>query len=102
MSDADASETWEADGAFHGRATICNMRGLHARAAARMAKLAAGFEAEISVSRGGQMVSAHSVMGLLMLAAGPGTEILISARGREAGDAVRVLCAIVAAKFEED
>lgn len=89
-------------GSYRCETIICNMRGLHARAAARLAKLASGFDAEILVAKGGQSVSASSVMGMLMLAAGPGSRIIITASGREAAEAVRVLCDIVQAKFEEE
>ena len=83
-------------------ATIRNQRGLHARAAGKFVRLANGFDATVTVSKGGQTVSGKSIMGLMMLAAGPGTNIEIAAVGREAREAVDVLCAIVEDKFEED
>jgi phosphocarrier protein len=84
------------------RPVIRNRRGLHARAAARFAKLAGAFAAEIAVSRSGQTVSGVSIMGLMMLAASTGCEIEISAIGPEAGDALDALCRLVDGKFEED
>jgi phosphocarrier protein HPr len=60
---------------------IVNERGLHARASAKFVKLAATFDAEVTVSRDGQTVDARSIMGLMMLAAGPGCDIEISAEG---------------------
>ena len=84
------------------RATIRNQRGLHARAAARFAKLAGTFNAEIAVSRSGQTVSGVSIMGLMMLAAGIGCEIEVSAAGPEAGRALDALCLLIDDKFEED
>ena len=63
---------------------IVNERGLHARASAKFVKLAGGFDAEVTVSRDGQTVDARSIMGLMMLAAGPGSTIEISAEGAEA------------------
>ncbi|QNT71131.1 HPr family phosphocarrier protein [Defluviicoccus vanus] len=83
-------------------AVIANRRGLHARAAAKFVKLASGFDAEITVSKRGQTVSGRSILGLMMLAAGPGTEIEIAAVGREAEDAIESLGSIIEARFDED
>ena len=65
-------------------ATICNQRGLHARAAARFVKMAAQFDAEIRVRKNGTEVSGRSIMGLMMLAAAPGTVVELSASGPQA------------------
>ena len=81
---------------------IGNQRGLHARAAAKFVMLAAGFDAEVTVMKRGQSVSGRSILGLMMLGAGPGTEIEITAIGREAEEAIEVLGKIVEDKFEED
>ena len=81
---------------------ILNKRGLHARASAKFVKLASSFEAEVQVSKDGQTVDARSIMGLMMLAAGPGSTIHIAAEGEQAADALEALCALVAARFEED
>lgn len=81
---------------------IVNERGLHARASAKFVKLAAGFDAEVTVSRDGQTVDARSIMGLMMLAAGPGSTIEIAAEGPEAVDALDALCALVANRFDEE
>jgi len=83
-------------------AVIANRRGLHARAAAKFVKLAAGFDAEIMVTKRGQTVSGLSILGLMMLAAGPGTELEITASGREKVEAIEVLSNIIEARFEED
>jgi phosphocarrier protein len=83
-------------------ATIVNQRGLHARAAARVAGLAERFATEITVSANGISVSALSIMGLMLLAAGPGTEVEISASGRAADEAVSALVALIEAGFDED
>ncbi|MBT3661200.1 MAG: HPr family phosphocarrier protein [Rhodospirillaceae bacterium] len=82
--------------------TICNQRGLHARAAAKFVQLAGGFESEITVTRGGQSVSGSSIMGLMMLAAGPGTEIQLSATGGDAKAALDAICALIEDRFQED
>ena len=84
------------------RVTILNKRGLHARAAARFVKLASQFAAELTVAKDGVAVSGRSIMGLMMLAAGPGTELSIRAEGPDAGAALDALAGLVAAKFDED
>lgn len=81
---------------------IVNERGLHARASAKFVRLAAGFDAEVKVSRDGSTVDARSIMGLMMLAAGPGSTIEITAEGAEAEQAVEALAELVANKFDED
>jgi phosphocarrier protein HPr len=81
---------------------ILNKRGLHARASAKFVKLASSFEAEVQVSKDGQTVDARSIMGLMMLAAGPGSTIHIAAVGDQAAEALEALCALVAARFDED
>jgi len=80
---------------------ITNQRGLHARASAKFVDMAAGFDAEIHVQRGEDMVEASSIMDLLMLAAGPGTEITIIAEGPQAEAAITALAGLVEAKFHE-
>ncbi len=82
--------------------TIVNERGLHARAAARFVKVAAGFKANIAVAKNGTKVSGLSIMGLMMLAAGPGTKIEIHASGAEAEAAMVALEALIANGFDEE
>lgn len=82
--------------------TIVNQRGLHARAAAKFVKVAGYFDAAVTVTRAGQSVSGHSIMGLMMLAAAPGSEIEIETSGAEAEGAMNALVALVEGKFEED
>lgn len=81
---------------------ICNARGLHARASAKFVKLATGFDSEIMVTRDGVTVDARSIMGLLMLGAGIGCEIQVSAEGPDAEEAIAALTDLVARKFDED
>jgi phosphocarrier protein HPr len=83
------------------RVVIINQRGLHARAAARFVKLAGGFDAAITVTAKGSTVPGLSIMGLMMLAAGPGTELDISAKGSDADAAVTALVGLVANRFDE-
>jgi phosphocarrier protein HPr len=82
--------------------TICNQRGLHARAAAKFVKLAAEFEAEISVVRSDVTVSGSSIMGLMMLAAGRGTMLKICASGLQAPIALAELTDLVRRGFDEN
>ena len=81
---------------------IINRRGLHARAAARFVKLAATFDAQVSVVKRDSVVSGLSIMGLMMLAAGPGCEVTLAARGRQKREAVAALAQLIAAKFDEE
>ena len=81
---------------------IVNERGLHARASAKFVKLASTFDAEVSVSREGSTVDARSIMGLMMLAAGIGSTIEISAEGAEAVQAVAALAELVENRFDEE
>lgn len=81
---------------------IINERGLHARASAKFVKMASSFDAEVTVSRDGASVDARSIMGLMMLAAGIGSTIDISAEGPEAASAVEALCELVANRFDEE
>ena len=83
-------------------ATIRNSRGLHARAAGLFVKTAGAYNADITVRKGDQTVSGLSIMGLMMLAAGPGTEIELAATGADAADAVQALCEMIESDFEED
>lgn len=81
---------------------IVNERGLHARASAKFVKMAAAFDAEVTVSREGSCVDARSIMGLMMLAAGIGSTIDIAAEGPEADAALEALCELVANRFDEE
>lgn len=83
-------------------ATICNRRGLHARAAAKFVKLAATFDAQVQVSHRGTEVSGLSIMGLMMLAAAPGCCIELRAEGTQAVEVLDALCGLIAQKFDEE
>jgi phosphocarrier protein len=90
------------DDAITQTATIINRRGLHARAAAKFVKLAGQFQAQVTVCKRGMEVSGLSIMGLMMLAAGPGCAIELRASGPDAAQAVQALVELVEAKFDED
>jgi phosphocarrier protein HPr len=81
---------------------IINERGLHARASAKFVKTVETFEAEVTVEKDGMTVGGLSIMGLMMLAAGPGTSIQVSASGRQAVEVLDTLERLVAGKFGED
>jgi phosphocarrier protein len=81
---------------------ICNKKGLHARASAKFVQTVEKFDAEVKVTRGHETVGGTSIMGLMMLAAGPGTTINVEATGREAAEVVEALAALVNGRFTED
>ena len=81
---------------------ISNTRGLHARASAKFVKCAENFDCRITVSCKGQTVPGTSIMGLMMLAAHPGTKIVVKASGAQAAAALAALSALVEGKFGED
>ncbi len=81
---------------------IVNKKGLHARASAKFVQHAETFDAAIIVTHRSETVGGTSIMGLMMLAAGPGSTITIKATGKEAAKAVEELCALVAGKFGEE
>jgi phosphocarrier protein len=83
-------------------ATIVNERGLHARAAVKFVKLVEAFDAAITVERGGMAVGGLSIMGLMMFGAGPGTELQLTATGRDAEAAMAALLDLIARGFDED
>jgi phosphocarrier protein HPr len=82
--------------------TICNRKGLHARASAKFVRCAERFNAAVWVTREGQTVGGTSIMGLMMLAAGPGSTIEIEADGPEAPEAIEALVQLVASRFGEE
>ncbi len=81
---------------------IRNIKGLHARASAKFVKCAESFNADVTVTRDGQSVGGTSIMGLMMLAAGPGSQLHITAQGPQGPEALQALVALVEAGFDED
>ncbi len=81
---------------------IINKRGLHARASAKFVQMVERFTSEIWVTRGSETVGGRSIMGLMMLAAGPGTTIKVSALGPDADEAIRAIAELVESKFNEE
>jgi phosphocarrier protein len=83
------------------RVTICNRKGLHARASAKFVKCAEAFDAVVRVTRDERTVGGTSIMSLMALAAGPGTELVLEAEGPERQQALRALVALIEAGFGE-
>ncbi len=81
---------------------ITNRRGLHARASAKFVTLAQAQPCEVAVEKDGPAVTGTSIMGLMMLAAGPGSELHISAEGPQGPEALQALVALVEAGFDEE
>ena len=85
----------------HADLEIINQLGLHARAAARFVETASRFTAEVTVANGEESVSGKSILGLMMLAAGQGTQLALTANGPDAEQAVDALAELVAQRFYE-
>jgi phosphocarrier protein len=81
---------------------IVNKKGLHARASAKFVQTAEQFDAAITVTRGHESVGGTSIMGLMMLTAGPGITVTIQATGKDAQAAVDALCELIASRFGEE
>jgi phosphocarrier protein HPr len=82
-------------------AEIINRLGLHARAAAKLTHVASGFQCEIWISRSGRRVNAKSIMGVMMLAAGKGSKVVLEAEGGDADAALAALAKLIADRFGE-
>ena len=81
---------------------ILNKLGVHARPSAMFVKTASRFECEILVEKDGEVVNGKSIMGLMMLAAGPGSKIHVQAKGSDAATAIQELEALIKRRFDED
>ena len=81
--------------------TVTNRLGLHARAAAKFVKITGSFDAEVEVTRNGMAVSGKSILGLMMLAAGPGAELELCALGPDAEEVLEALTRLVKGGFDE-
>ena len=90
------------EGAISKQLLIINKRGLHARASAKFVQMVERFTSEVWVTRGGETVGGRSIMGLMMLAAGPGTTVTVSALGPDADEAIKAITALVESKFNEE
>jgi len=88
--------------ALERRLKIVNTKGLHARASAKFVQCTAKFDAQVTVLKDGQSVSGTSIMGLMMLGAGPGSEVIVRASGDQASEALDALERLITTKFGED
>ena len=100
MTGASAAEG-EPEPALSRRVTIVNQKGLHARAAAKFVRTAASFTAQVRVSKDDLTVTGTSILGLMMLAAGIGSELLLQAEGEDAPLALAALTDLVGRGFDE-
>ena len=80
---------------------IINKLGLHARAAAKLTQLAAKYQADVSLARNGRKVNAKSIMGVMMLAAGKGSRIVLETEGPDEGEAMDAIVALIGEYFGE-
>ena len=87
---------------FEARVQIVNKKGLHARASAKFVETVARFQAEVTVSKGENVVSGRSIMGLMMLGASQGSSIELAAEGLQAREVLDALVQLIAVKFYED
>jgi phosphocarrier protein HPr len=101
--DADhiAEQSPAPEGAMVRTFVICNKKGLHARASAKFVQTVEKFDAEVRVKRNGDTVGGTSIMGLMMLAAAPGTSITVEATGRQAGEVIEALALLINSRFGE-
>lgn len=81
---------------------IINKLGLHARAAAKFVTLASGFESEVQLELNGNQVNGKSIMGVMMLAAAQGTQLVIMVEGPDEHEAIDKLCELIANRFDEE
>jgi phosphocarrier protein HPr len=100
-NDCDAETPVFPPGALIRVLKISNQKGLHARASAKFVQTVEKFNVDVRVSRGNETVGGTSIMGLMMLAAGPGTEITVAASGPDKADALAALEALVNGRFGE-
>lgn len=91
-----------AEGALVRALPIINKRGLHARASAKFVQMVESFDAHVTVCRNGEAVGGNSIMGLMMLAAAPGTTVVVTATGNAAEAVLDALEALVANRFGEE
>jgi phosphocarrier protein len=81
---------------------ISNKKGLHARASAKFVQTVERFDAQVTVTRGGETVGGNSIMGLMMLSAGPGTSITVECKGKEAAQVMDAISALIEGRFDEE
>ncbi|MDT3685455.1 MAG: HPr family phosphocarrier protein [Pseudorhodoplanes sp.] len=90
------------DGAIIRILEITNKKGLHARASAKFVQTVERYDADVKVTRAGETVGGNSIMGLMMLAAGPGTSITVEAKGRDAAEVIDAISTLIGDRFGEE
>jgi phosphocarrier protein len=90
------------DGAIVRVLEICNKKGLHARASAKFVQTVERYDADVKVTRAGETVGGNSIMGLMMLAAGPGTSITVEAKGNQAAEVMDAISTLIGDRFGEE
>jgi phosphocarrier protein HPr len=90
------------EGAVVRKLSICNRKGLHARASAKFVQTVEKFDADVRVMRCNETVGGTSIMGLMMLAASPGTSITVEATGKQATEVIEALTKLIDSRFGED
>jgi phosphocarrier protein len=99
---AAARKSPDSDAMLTRELVIINRQGIHARPAAMFVKLASRFTCDIYLEKDGEKVNGKSIMGLMMLAAGPGSKLKLEASGTDAAQAVKEIEALIQRKFDED
>jgi phosphocarrier protein len=92
----------DSDGAIVRVLEITNKKGLHARASAKFVQTVERYDADVKVTRAGETVGGNSIMGLMMLAAGPGTSITVEAKGKDAAEVVEAISTLIGDRFGEE
>lgn len=90
------------DGVLARTLPIVNRKGLHARASAKFVQTVERYDADVTVTRGGETVGGRSIMGLLTLAAAQGTTIVVTSQGPQAAEALDAIATLLADRFGED
>ena len=96
------SDDADAQDALERIVEITNKKGLHARASAKFVQAVEGFDAEVTVTRGSETVGGTSIMGLMMLGAGPGSTITVEASGKDAEAVIDAIESLIGGRFDED
>ena len=102
VTEPKPNEEEPVNGLYFAELVIPNKKGLHARASAQFVRCAASYTATVRVTREGHTVLGTSIMGLMMLAAGPGTTVTVSALGPDAEAAITAITELVESKFNEE
>jgi phosphocarrier protein HPr len=98
----DLDGSGDEEGMIEREAEIVNRLGLHARAAAKLVHTAGGFQSRVTVEKDGEEVDAKSILGILLLAASQGTQVMIRCDGEDEENAMRAVTELIANRFDEE